>query len=180
MKIIFIRHGENTLDKRGGWSSEPLTDKGVAQIKHLTKKLRPLNIDYALSSDLIRTVETTAILRSFLNIRQVKYYPELREVNNGLLAGLDNTVANKEYPGIYWKTLGWKEHYPNGESPKEFYERINMFWNKVKRDLPTDSTALIISHQGVFEIIQNIEKKQTHSNKTLKYNINLGNSYEII
>ena len=36
--------------------------------------------------------------------------------------------AKAEYPGLYWSALNWEQPYPNGESPRQFYERVKTAW----------------------------------------------------
>ncbi|MBQ9227297.1 MAG: histidine phosphatase family protein [Eubacterium sp.] len=125
MTIYLVRHGADDNTKRGGWSNHPLTEEGLKQSEELARKLKDCNCnaDIIYSSDLLRAKQTTEILAQHLNL-EVEYDAELREVDNGDLAGMDNELADKLYPNLYWRKLEWKQHYPNGESPKEFYERI--------------------------------------------------------
>ncbi|TDM05168.1 histidine phosphatase family protein [Macrococcus lamae] len=174
MFVYLLRHGQDTLDKRGGWSREPLTSMGIEQVKETSNKLKGIQFDKVLSSDLIRTVETTKILKDILNLKDIVYYQELREVNNGILAGMDNEIAEKRFPGLYWNTLKWDENYPNGESPKAFYERVKVFWERIKKETPEDSTILIVAHQGVFEVIQNLENGTDYTNKKQSYTVKTG------
>lgn len=57
---------------------------------------------------------------------------EFREINNGSLAGMPKEQARSQYPGIYYSALEWEQAYPDGESPKLFYERVSAAWNNFK------------------------------------------------
>ena len=78
------------------------------------------NIKHIYSSDLPRAVQTAEPIAAALNLPIIAL-KQFREVNNGDLAGMKNDIANSKYPGLYWDTIEWEEHYPNGESPKEFF-----------------------------------------------------------
>ena len=128
MKIYIARHGQDDDSVRGGWSDCSLTDLGVKQSVDLAdeilSKSDEYNIGMIVSSDIIRAKQTALIISEKLSV-PVKYDMDFREVNNGDLAGLDNHIAEEKYPNLYWRKLDWEEHYPHGESPKEFYERIS-------------------------------------------------------
>lgn len=69
----------------------------------------------------------------------------------------------------YWRKLDWEEHYPNGESPKEFYERISNAWDNLRKTLiDYDKNVLLVTHGGVINIIKCITNGVEYSNK-LKY-----------
>lgn len=169
MKIYIVRHGQDDDSVRGGWSNVPLTDLGVKQSVDLANEifsnLDVYNIGMIISSDIIRAKQTAAIIADRLGL-SVESNPEFREVNNGDLAGLDNHIAEDKYPNLYWRKLDWEEHYPNGESPKEFYERINNAWSDLKKSLiDYDKNTLLVTHGGVINIIKCITDGTEYSNK---------------
>ena len=134
MKIYIARHGQDDDSVRGGWSDCSLTDLGVKQSVDLAdeilSKSDEYNIGMIVSSVIIRAKQTALIISEKLSV-PVKYDMDFREVNNGDLAGLDNHIAEEKYPNLYWRKLDWEEHYPHGESPKEFYERISNAWDNM-------------------------------------------------
>ncbi len=165
-KIILIRHGEDDNTVRGGWSNTPLTENGIRQSKKLADRLiSEKNIDEIYTSDLLRAYQTADIIAEKYGINPIKC-TELREVNNGRLAGMKNEIADIKYPNLYWRCLEWEKHYPDGESPKEFYERIKNIWyrfsNKYKN---SDKSIAIVTHGGVINIILSIISNESYSNK---------------
>lgn len=170
MKIFIIRHGQDDDSVRGGWSDSPLTETGVRQSIELANEIhnnveRKYNIGRIFSSDIIRARQTANIIAEKLNL-PVCLMPEFREVNNGDLAGLDNHIAEEKYPELYWRNLEWKEHYPNGESPNEFYDRVSYAWLNFKQSLVSyDKNVLLVTHGGVINIIKCIENGTKYSNK---------------
>lgn len=172
MTCYLIRHGKDDETLRGGWCDASLSKEGIAQVEALAKSLTEdsqFRIGCIFSSDLIRTKETAEIIKSIFCV-PVEFCPQFREVNNGFLAGMRNEVASVKYPGLYWSTLGWEEHYPGGESPKEFYERISSAWTEFKdtvKDFPYN--VLLVTHGGVMSAIQCLEHGIPYSNKTNPY-----------
>lgn len=169
MIIYLIRHGQDDTSVRGGWSSCPLTDKGIAQSKELAEELldnkEKYNIQKIYSSDLKRAKQTAEILSRSLHLN-VTFIPQFREVNNGYLAGIKNEEAETKYPGLYWKNLKWNQEYPGGESPKAFYHRVKNGWEEMKRVCKKQNGNIaLVTHGGVIHIIYCLENGMVYSNK---------------
>ena len=165
MICYLIRHGKDDETVRGGWCDAELCPEGVVQVRELANQIRKQSVGGIYSSDLVRTRQTTEILNEALKL-EIHYLPQFREVNNGKLAGMKNDVALVNYPGLFWSTLGWEEAYPEGESPKDFFERIANAWNLFKNEvkhLPYD--VILVTHGGVLNVIQCIEAGIAYTNK---------------
>lgn len=177
MICCLVRHGKDDDSVRGGWSSTPLTSTGIAQVDRLAARLADiptLNPDRILTSDLPRAQQTAQILSAALSLPATAF-PEFRETNNGVLAGMDNTIASQKYPGLYWSALDWDQHYPGGESPHEFFDRIADAWRNLKQSLQTlDHDVILVTHGGVINVIQCIENGISYSNKANPYPVNHG------
>lgn len=172
MTVFIVKHGEDNPNIRGGWSDTPLTDNGIAEIKALgeeiSKNSEKYNVGKISSSDIVRASQTAQILSDILGVR-VEYMKEFREVNNGVLAGMGNSEAEEKYPNLYWSTLEWEEKYPDGESPKEFYERVKNAWYDFTDSLVGYSkNVMLITHGGVINVIKCLLAGTQYSNK-VKY-----------
>lgn len=178
MKIYLVRHGADDNTVRGGWSNHPLTNKGIKQSLGLAEKLKAskCNAEIIYSSDLLRAKQTAEILANHLNL-EIAYNQGFREVNNGDLAGMDNNLANKLYPDLFWKNLKWEQQYPNGESPKEFYERVKTAWdNLIKTD---NESIILVTHGGVINVIMHIVNREEYSNKKHSYKVGNADYIEV-
>lgn len=170
MTIYIARHGQDDDTVRGGWSNSELTNLSIKQSKLLAEELQKdenkYNIKNVFSSDIKRAKQTTEIISDKLNV-PVKFLSEFREINNGDLAGMDNKLASKKYPDLYYRNLEWDECYPNGESPKEFFERISNAWIKFTQSVSEyESNVLLVTHAGVINIIRCIIDNTEYSNKS--------------
>lgn len=175
MKLYLVRHGQDTLNKRGGWSQEPLTEEGLMEVESLSQKIKDIKFDFIIASDLQRTVQTANIIRSrLLFSTEIILDDCLREVNNGLLAGMDNDLALERFPGLFWNTLEWEESYPQGESPSQFYERISKWYENFLLKHHNSSNVLLVTHQGVIEALLCIINNKQFSNKKVHYKIKCG------
>ena len=167
--IYLMRHGADPADRYGGWSSFGLTEKGREQVHNAKRQLRDKNIRQIYASDLNRAKETAQIVAEELSL-QVTYLPQFRESNNGHLAGMLKTEAAEKYPGVYWNNLGWTEPWPGGESPMEFFHRIQNAWIEFKQSIG-DENVLLVSHGGVMNIILCLENGIPYTNKETHFHI---------
>ena len=169
MKVIFVRHGKDDDRYRGGWSSLDLIPAGVDQAKQLAKQLKDNNHSYQIarivSSDLTRTLTTANIISSELCLPIEKEF-QIRETNNGDLAGMLNDIALEQYPGLFFSSLRMDEAYPNGESPNDFYLRIKKWFLEFSSNCQnTEDNILIVTHGGVINIIYHLVKGIGWNNK---------------
>jgi len=169
MICYLIRHGQDDESVRGGWCNHGLTDEGKTQVRKLVDYIAEnkdeLKIERIFSSDLPRTVETATPIAEALNL-EIELKPEFRETNNGVLAGMPNDIAKEKYPGLFWNTLDWDEAYPQGESPRAFYERVKTAWETFSEKIVKDNkNVVLVTHGGVINVIYTLIKGKTFSNK---------------
>ena len=169
MKLIFVRHGKDDDRYRGGWSNLDLIPEGVEQAKQLAKHLKDNNYTYqiahVISSDLTRTLTTANIISGELGLPIQKEF-QIRETNNGDLAGMLNETALKQYPGLFFSSLEMDEAYPNGESPHDFYLRIKKWFSDLTSNYRNvRGNILIVTHGGVINVVYHLVKGIEWSNK---------------
>lgn len=169
MILYLVRHGQDTPGYRGGWSRFGLTELGKMQAKDfaISFKAQNYHIDYMISSDLPRAKETADIISKFLNIKY-GLNPSWREYNNGDLAGMSNQDADKQYPGLFFSDIEMNQSFPNGETPFQYYQRIN---NALKQVIKLNKDVLIVTHGGVIDVVRHIleNKNWTNSSKDKIY-----------
>lgn len=178
MICYLVRHGQDDDTVRGGWGNPALTDLGIKQVKCLSDYVMQnnstLRIRKIYSSDLLRAKQTATIIAENNNL-SIEYYTEFREVNNGALAGLKNEIADIKYPDMYWRKLDFDEHYPDGESPKEFYQRISGAWLEFCNRIKTQGeNVMLVTHGGVIQIILCIVHNEEYTNKHSRYSVDAG------
>lgn len=176
MKVIFIRHGKDDDRYRGGWSELDLIPEGKEQAKRLAdylgKNKDTYKIKQIISSDLQRTMTTASYISDELGLPIIKESC-IREMNNGDLAGMLNEIALERYPGLFASSLEMDEAYPNGESPNDFFGRINDWFAAFADEYKnTDSNILVVTHSGVINIIYHIVNSIEWSNKNKPFKVN--------
>lgn len=169
MKLIFVRHGKDDNRYRGGWSNLDLIPEGMEQAKQLAQYLKDNNQDYLIthiiSSDLPRTMSTAHYISSELGLPIQKEF-RIREIDNGDLAGMLNDTALEKYPGLFFSSLKMDETYPNGESPLDFYMRINMWFSEFSSNCRNiKGNILIVTHGGVINVVYHLIKGIEWNNK---------------
>jgi probable phosphoglycerate mutase len=174
MNIFLVRHGKDDDKYRGGWSNLPLIQEGIIQSKLLAEYLKDkeskYNIQIIISSDLLRTKQTAEIIQKELCV-PVDYTYQLREINNGKLAGMLNEDVLKLYPGLYFSSLKMNEKYPGGESPKNFYDRIKSSFYDILEKYKSYDNILLVTHSGVINIICCIVKGVEWSNSMKNFEV---------
>lgn len=171
MAIYLIRHGKDEDGFRGGWSERGLVEVGHQQSKRLGNYLKKhqsdIKIDRIISSDLTRALETAQQISKALQLPIVTS-KDWRETNNGILAGMPNDEADKQFPGLYFNSLKMDERYPGGESPKENFNRIKVAFDALCKELwnaDITENVLVVTHGGVINIIYHLLKGREWTNK---------------
>ena len=167
--IYLMRHGADPDNRFGGWSGNGLTETGRLELHWAKHKLSDKGITSIYSSDLKRAKETAEIVADSLSL-DIIYLPQFREVNNGLLAGMEKSEAFEKYPGKYWRKLAWTETWPGGESPEQFFFRIKGSWCDFKKQVGKRD-ALLVTHGGVINVILCLENGIAYTNKQTHFQI---------
>ena len=175
MNILFVRHGKDSDQHRGGWSQLDLLPEGKREAKTLADYLVQHKEDYhftkMITSDLKRAETTATILAETLQLSLEKE-SNLREANNGDLAGMLNSEADQKFPRLYFRSLAMDEHYPNGESPIEFYQRIKTWFQRfLQENDESDETQIVVTHGGVINIIYHLVNQIEWTNKSNLFHV---------
>lgn len=172
MAIYFVRHGADDEGYRGGWSQRGLNVEGYRQSEKLGCSLKDKQSDYHIhrivSSDLRRALDTANEIANFLNVT-VESSNQWRETNNGVIAGMPNEIVNERYQGLYFSSLRMDERYPGGESPLEFYLRIEETFIRLCEEQSTKNhleNIIIVTHGGVINVLYHILKGLEWTNKS--------------
>ena len=175
MNLLFVRHGKDSDQHRGGWSQLDLLPEGKREAKTLADYLVQHKEDYhftkMITSDLKGAETTATILAEVLQLPLEKE-SSLRETNNGDLAGMLNSEADQKFPRLYFRSLAMDEHYPNGESPREFYQRIKTWFQRfLQENNNSDETQIVVTHGGVINIIYHLVNQIEWTNKSNLFHV---------
>ncbi|GAC1553235.1 MAG: histidine phosphatase family protein [Herpetosiphon sp.] len=148
-RLILIRHAESEHHLRGltgGWTNTPLSRRGIAQARAVANRCRqqlPTNSSVALfSSDLIRAAQTAEHIAAVLSV-ECRLLPALRELDNGVAAGLTHAEATRLELPVTEPAVDWIP-YPEAESWRMMVLRVFSAMDRIQSDCP--STAIVVTH----------------------------------
>ena len=151
MELLLIRHGQSEADITDvleGRADFSLTDLGEAQARkmaaYVAKAYPPAVI---LSSPLKRASQTARILQEEMGC-DIKYYDDLMELNNGVLAGMPREEAAVKHP---LPKGGRPVHIPieGGESELDLRYRAERILRQILHDYEGTNRIAIVSHGGL-------------------------------
>ncbi|MDO3410933.1 histidine phosphatase family protein [Saccharibacillus sp. CPCC 101409] len=173
MTIYFVRHGADDEGYRGGWSQRGLNVEGYRQSEKLGRYLKDHNpstfqIQRIVSSDLQRALDTANEIARFMDL-PIERSSRWRETNNGVIAGMPHEIVNERFPGLYFSSLQMEEKYPGGESPLDFYTRIQASFNQLCEEQSAKNhkeNVMVVTHGGVINIVYHILKGLEWTNRS--------------
>ena len=154
--LFMIRHGEtvfNAEHRFQGHSDSPLSETGRNQVIALGQRMKDIEFETLISSDLGRTKETSAIIAGFTD-HDVKLDNRLRERNYGVLEGLTVPEIRKKHSAVYDEFNRDDPDYilPGGESHRQHYQRNVAFFEESLTG-KFGSKVAVVAHGGVLDSI---------------------------
>ena len=148
VKVIYFVHGtttDNAEHKSTGWIPGELTEKGIQQSIDLKGQINLDEIDFVISSDLKRAIDSADY--TFKGLKEISHDSRIRECNYGDLNGKDASLV------VYEDHI--TESFPNGEALKDVENRVRDFCNYLKENFD-GKTVAVVAHkapQFAFEVI---------------------------
>lgn len=152
-RIVAVRHGETDWNQEGrmqGWAPVPLNETGREQAAAVGAWLaEEYEFDHAVSSDLLRTEQTTEILLEANGELPVSFEPAFRERDLGVYQGLSYAAVEERFP-----TFGLGETaYRAIDAVPEGGESFRDVRSRVVRNFESLSTVdaetvLLVTHGG--------------------------------
>lgn len=150
MRIYVIRHGESEADilnVHEGRADFPLTEKGMAQARKMAKAVAAeAKLDKIYASTLTRAMQTATCLSQETGV-PLTMMDELREHDNGLLAGLSYDEADRLYPRV----INLPPHVSvyEQESTFAFRFRAENALSRILSETEMNQTIAIVNHGGM-------------------------------
>lgn len=152
--LLLIRHGESEYNAKNlwtGWKDVTLTTKGRQEASAMGMAIKDLKPDVAYSSALSRTKETLDIILvdNGWGTVPVTAAQDLNERNYGDFTGMDKSEIERKYGNDQYKRWrrGWDEPIPNGETLKQVYRRVVLYFEtSIMPHLRHGDSVLIVAH----------------------------------
>jgi probable phosphoglycerate mutase len=157
--VVVVRHGETEWNREGriqGWAASPLNDRGRRQARAAGRHLADsYDLDRIVASDLRRTRETTAQLRSAGSFPEPEFTKGWRERSFGAFQGLSYEQVFGEFPEHRASVgmVGLENTPRGGESLLAARERVLLAWEDLLERAGPDEAVLVVTHGGPIYVL---------------------------
>ncbi|SDE93424.1 histidine phosphatase family protein [Halorientalis regularis] len=157
--VVAVRHGETEWNREGriqGWAASPLNDRGRRQARAVGRHLDDTyDLDRIVASDLRRTRETSAHLRSAGEFPEPEFTKGWRERSFGAFQGLSYEQVFSEFPEhrASFGMVGLENTPERGESLLEARERVIAAWDDLLEGAGPDEEVLVVTHGGPIYVL---------------------------
>jgi broad specificity phosphatase PhoE len=148
-RLLLIRHAQSEHHIRGltgGWTDSPLSQLGSVQARALAdycrQRLGSEPSPCLFTSDLQRAAQTAGYLAAALSV-ECQLEPALREIGNGVAAGLTQDEAKRIELPMTQPAIDWVP-YPGAESWRMMTERVFAGMDRIER--ACRSTGVVVTH----------------------------------
>ena len=123
----------------------PLNDEGVAQAEAAGRALAGIEADRVLTSGLLRTVQTAAIVAPGT---EPEFWAELSEIRGGRLSDIPAEALEHEFVHAFRGVIPSETRFLRGESIEELFDRVLPALERLVAD-DGWNTVLAVLHGGV-------------------------------
>lgn len=161
-RLILVRHGRTNNNKEarfGTLDDSPLDEVGRDQAQRVARRLKEFEIHQIFSSPIKRATETAAFI-SRENSVSVIPRDELKEYDNGILAGMSVDEIRQKYPDIYKDVESWvnmgpiqnRDRFiaPDSETMDDFKARLLSFQEMLLNHHPAQ-VVVAVTHLAVIK-----------------------------
>ncbi|MBA2747804.1 MAG: histidine phosphatase family protein [Tatlockia sp.] len=160
VRLLLVRHGEtewNRQTKFQGQIDVPLNDNGRSQSCLAGEFLKEVELDFAVSSPMLRPKETAEIILQPHPQIELQLFDGLREIGHGLWEGKLETEIEQTFPGELekWRTVPQEVQMPEGENLQQVRDRSIEAWQQIvsfalQKQL---QTGLVVAHDATNKVL---------------------------
>jgi probable phosphoglycerate mutase len=150
-----VRHGETQWNRETrfqGGIDVPLNDNGRQQAQKAAQFLKDVEIDFAVSSPMLRPKETAEIILQYHQSINLELQDGLKEISHGLWEGKLEQEIEQEFPGELhrWRTVPAEVQMPEGENLQQVWERSVAAWQAIVETALANGlkTGLVVAHDA--------------------------------
>jgi probable phosphoglycerate mutase len=150
VRLLLVRHGESEWNAKGllqGQADPPLSKLGRRQAAHVAARLVDEGVDFVVSSDLERAVDTASALATSIGLPVVTR-TDLREVDLGSWTGISRREVERDQAELWnrWRRDG-VEGWEGGEKYRDAMVRVAGAISALATE-HDDETVVAVSHGG--------------------------------
>ena len=158
VRLLLVRHGETEWNRQGRFQGQidvPLNDNGRVQAAQAAEFLKPIQINAAVSSSMLRPKETAEIILKYHPEVELKLRDDLREISHGRWEGKFEAEIESGYPGLLhqWQSQPETVQMPEGENLQQVWDRAIAGWNSIAQSATPGETVLVVAHDAINKAI---------------------------
>jgi probable phosphoglycerate mutase len=160
-RLLLIRHGETQWNRESrfqGIRDIPLNDNGREQGRKAGEFLKDVEIDFAVTSPMLRPKETAEIILQHHPEVELTTNSQLQEICHGLWEGKLETEIEADFPGLLaqWQKAPETVQMPEGENLQQVWDRAVAAWEEIvatyaNSDSP--QTGIVVAHDAINKVI---------------------------
>lgn len=156
MNLLLVRHGETVSNLKkiyAGKSSEGLTERGIAQAKQVSEKLRHLGVQALYSSPVPRAVQTAEIIGKIVGL-DVIVESAFQEIGMGPWEGLFEEEVAMLYPEEWhlWQSQPSELKLHGRETLEELLRRVLDGVYKIL-SMHDIQNVIIVTHVAIIRVL---------------------------
>lgn len=160
-RLLLVRHGETEWNRQKRFQGQidvPLNDNGREQARQAAEFLKPIQIDAAVSSFMLRPKETAEIILQHHPDVELAVETELQEISHGLWEGKLESEIEAEFPGELqrWQATPEAVQMPEGENLQQVWDRAIATWDAIVAaadQSETPQTVMVVAHDAINKAI---------------------------
>ena len=160
-RLLLVRHGETDWNRESrfqGIRDIPLNENGKQQGVKAAQFLKEVNLDFAVTSPMLRPKETAEIILQHHAPASLDLESSLEEICHGLWEGKLESEIEAAFPGLLqqWKEAPETVQMPEGENLQQVWDRAIPCWDAIaKRFSGKDQpqTGIVVAHDAINKVI---------------------------
>ncbi len=160
-RLLLVRHGETEWNRQKRFQGQidvPLNENGKLQGSKAAAFLKPIPIDAAVSSPLLRPKETAEMILQHHPHVSLTLEGDLQEIGHGEWEGKYENEIEAGYPGMLqqWQQTPETVQMPGGENLQQVWDRTISAWDGIvsaNNGVETPQTVLVAAHDAVNKAI---------------------------
>lgn len=157
-RLLLVRHGETEWNRQTRFQGQidvPLNDNGRQQAQKAAEFLKNVQLDFAVSSPMLRPKETAEIILQHHSKIQLQLHADLQEINHGLWEGKLEAEIEQAFSGELhqWRTAPAEVQMPQGENLQQVWQRSVTAWRSILDSAASQTTALVVAHDATNKVL---------------------------
>ena len=160
-RLLLVRHGETNWNRDSRFQGQidiPLNDNGHKQAAQAAEFLKPVEIDAAITSSMLRPKETAEGILKYHPSVTLETTEQLWEISHGEWEGLLESEIESGYPGMLaqWQRQPETVQMPAGENLDDVWARAKQGWSDIVAEYSraeTPKTVMVVAHDAINKAI---------------------------